>query len=340
MKMTLLIQIWAAAFIALGCTMSDTTKYVGTWVGRSAKAKGGVMVKLDEGGGGYAATFVGATPLKWRETDANHLDVRFGCGDGFLCFYDLVYSPVDKKLKLLRQKTIRFRDGEVSNDHTFEDMVLSCSNEYAKAMAPMIEYTEKAMKIHARSDKTRHQRIPELITNRMSLATWDDISRLDKTLLDGWSVGLSSAECPMPSISISRRTDGKIDFSIHGGRFAIGNPEDTCNFERLGHHGVSLPVEAVPPDAVPFGAVWKEGAEMDALRRIRNKGWKVVRTVYYEEHFFYGIFRTHYSIQADNMPIEKLFTSIRECFVETVKPPLDVFLWKPKPHAAPTEASK
>jgi len=341
MKMTIFIQIGAAAFVTAtwGCATSAPEKYVGTWGGRSVKAKGAVMVKLEEGGGGYATTLVGAVPLKWREADANHLDVRFSCGDGFLSFYNLAYSPEDKKLKLLRQKTIRFRDGKVSNDHTFEGMVLSYSNEYGKAMAPMIEYTEKAREIHAKSDKTRRQRLPELITNRMSLATWDDISRLDKNLLDGWSVGLSSAERPIPSISISKRTDGKIDFTIHAGRFAIGNPEDTCNFERPGRHGISLPVESVPPNAVPFGDVWDEGAETDTIRRIRNMGWKVARSVYYEEHFFYGIFHTRYSIQTGDMPIEKLLDSIRECLGATLKPPIDVFLWRPKPHDVSTRTS-
>ncbi len=334
MKMTRLIQIGVAAFmaVALGCATSDAEKYVGTWGGRPAKAKNGVMIKLDEGGGGYATTFVGAVPLKWRETDANHLDVRFSCGDGFLSFYDLVYSPGDKTLKLLSQKTIRFRDGKVSKDHVFQDMVLSCSNEYDKAMAPMIEYTEKARALHAKSDRVRHQRPPELITNRMSLATWDDLSRLDKALHDGWSVGLSSAKRPMPSISISKQADGKGAFSIHGGRFTIGNPEDTCDYERFGRHGVSVPVESVPTSASPFGAVWDKVAEADTLRRIRNKGWTVTHTVYYEEHFFYGIFHTRYSVQTGDMPSEKLLESIRECFIDTLKPPLDVVLWKSKPN--------
>ena len=98
MKMTRLIQIGVAAFmaVALGCTTSDTNKYVGTWGGRSTKAKDGVMIKLEEGGGGYASTYVGAVPLKWRVTNVNHLDVRFGCGDGFLSFYDMVYLPDEK----------------------------------------------------------------------------------------------------------------------------------------------------------------------------------------------------------------------------------------------------
>ena len=148
MKMTRLIQIGVAAFIvaALGCATRDAKKYVGTWGGRSTKAKDGVMIKLEEGGGGYASTYVGAVPLKWRVTNVNHLDVRFGCGDGFLSFYDMVYLPDEKALRLLRQKSIHMMDGKTSKEHSFQDFILLSSNEYSKAMEPMIEYTKKAMK--------------------------------------------------------------------------------------------------------------------------------------------------------------------------------------------------
>ncbi len=195
MKVTRLVKIASVAFmvVALGCAARGTEKYIGTWGGGSVKAKGGVMFRLEEGGCGYATTIVGAVPLKWKETNANHLDVRFSCGDGFLRFYDLVYVSSDKSLSLVSQKTIRLRDGKVSNEHEYEDMVLSISSEYTRAMAPLIEYAEKVREFHAKSDKRRRPRPSELITNRVSVATWDEFSRLDKVLLDGWSVGLSVA---------------------------------------------------------------------------------------------------------------------------------------------------
>ncbi len=159
MKMATLVKIASSVFmvIALGCATSDTEKYVGTWRGGSAKAKDGVLFKLDEGGGGYAMTYVGAVPLKWREKDATRLDVRFSCGDGFLSSYDLVYSPGDKTLRLMSQKSIRLKDGKVSKERVYEEMVLSRSNEYSKAMVQAIEYAEKAREIHAKSDRKRRQ---------------------------------------------------------------------------------------------------------------------------------------------------------------------------------------
>ena len=343
MKMVILIKLALAAFTvtAAGCATRGPEKYVGTWGGVSTKAKDGAMFRLEAGGGGYAATFVGAVPLKWRETDANHLDVRFSCGNGFLTFYDLVYLPRDKALSLLSQKTIHLRDGKVSKEHEFKDMVLSSSNEYTKAMAPLIEYAQKAREFHAKSDKARRPRHSDFITNRISVATWDDLSHLDKNLLGGWSVGLSAAERHVPSITISSwPKDGKGGFSIHGGRLAIGNPEDSCDFENSGQYGVNIPVEAVPPNATPMGEVWDAAAEADTLRRMRDKGWTVKRTVYYEAHFFYGIFRTHYAVQTGDMPADKLLGALRECFGGTLKPPIEVFLWKPKPHEAPPAKSK
>lgn len=61
--------------------------------------------------------------------------------------------------------------------------------------------------------------------------------------------------------------------------------------------------------------------------------------VYYEGHFFYGIFHTSYSVQTDDMPADKLLDAIRECFGDVLKPPLDVALWKPKPNDGSTPES-
>lgn len=342
MKMTRLIQIVVAAFmaVALGCTTRDTNKYVGTWGGRSTKAKDGVMIKLEEGGGGYASTYVGAVPLKWRVTNVNHLDVRFGCGDGFLSFYDMVYLPDEKALRLIRQKSIHMMDGKTSKEHSFQDFILLSSNEYSKAMEPMIEYTKKAMELHAKSDERRHRKPPELMTNLMSSVTWDDVVRLDKALLGGWSVGISAAGSSAPAITIhSRHTNDINGFSIHGGKFVIGNPDDTCDFERPSQHSVFQPGKSVPQNATPLGTIWDAEADVDTFRRIQGKGWRVDRMVYYEGHFFYGIFHTSYSVQTDDMPADKLLDTIRECFGDVLKPPLDVALWKPKPNDGSTPES-
>ena len=84
--------------LACGCAVDDAGKYVGTWGGRSSKANEGFAFTLNEGGDGYAATFVGAAPLKWRESAPGRLDVRFGCGDGSMTICDLVYSPGERTL--------------------------------------------------------------------------------------------------------------------------------------------------------------------------------------------------------------------------------------------------
>jgi len=62
------IAVSALMLVVLGCATFDSKKYVGAWLGSSAKAKHGVNVRLDDGGVGYAMTYIGAVPLKWRET--------------------------------------------------------------------------------------------------------------------------------------------------------------------------------------------------------------------------------------------------------------------------------
>lgn len=322
------------AMAVMGCVADDVVKYVGTWGVRSAKAKDSFMVKLDEGGGGYAMSPVGAAPLKWKETDTNRLDIRFSCGDGFLSFYDLAYSPEDQTLRLLHKKSVCLRNGAVSDERTYKDMVLSRSNEYARAMVPLIEYTEKVRKFHAQSNRIRRQKPPEIITNCMVFTSWDDVSQLGKTLQDGWSVSLSDDKNRLPSVSVhydSGREQGRIGLSIYGGQFAIGNPEDTCDFEFTGRYGVSLPVESVPSNAVPLlGMTWDTASESDTLRRIRDKGWMVNRTVFYTEHFFYVIFRTSYDVQTGDTPADEVLNSLHECFGNALRPPLKVIQWKIK----------
>lgn len=321
----------------MGCATVGTEKYVGTWAGRSAKANDGVMVRLDEGGGGYAATFVGAVPLKWRETDANRLDVRFGCGDGFLFFYDLSYSPEKRTLRLMHEKTVCLRDGNVSNERAFDDMVLCRSNEYAKAMAPSIEHAEKIRAANAKSGGARHHGPSEMITNDMVLATWEDVGQLGKALHDGWSVSFFADGCCIPCVSIHPwPSQGRGSFTIFSGQFVVGDPEDKCDFETPRRHGVCSLIEAVPPSATPFpGATWDAASEADTLGRIRNKGWTPDRVAYYEEHFFYGIFRINYNVQTGDMPVDEVVGSLQECLGGAMKPPFKVHLWKKRPRGKP-----
>ena len=95
----------------------------------------------------------------------------------------------------------------------------------------------------------------------------------------------------------------------------------------------------MPQNATPLGTIWDAEADVDTFRRIQGKGRRVDRMVYYEGHFFYGIFHTSYSVQTDDMPADKLLDAIRECFGDVLKPPLDVALWKPKPNDGSTPES-
>lgn len=317
-------------FVVLGCATGGTARYVGTWIGRSAKAKDGTMVKLDAGGVGYAMTYAGAVPLKWRETDANRLDVRFGCGDGGIMVYDMTYSPKSKTLSLLSQKCICFRTGRVSDERTFDDMVLLCSNEYAQAMAPAIEYTNKALVFHAKEKTRQRQSHPEFVTNRMTFASWDEVDRLGNALLDGWSVSLYADNLQNQSVSI--RPGGQqcqIEITLFGGWFVIGNPDDKSDYEDPGEHGVWMPVEDVPPNATPLpGKTSDAGIEADIVRRMREKGWTVNRVVYYEEHFFYGLFHVRHTVKTGGASADEVVGSLRECLGEVMKPPLTASLWK------------
>ena len=312
-------------FVVLGCATGGTARYVGTWLGRSAKAKDGTMVKLDAGGGGYAMTYAGAVPLKWRETDANRLDVRFGCGDGGIMVYDMLYSPECKTLNLLSQKSICFRTGRVSAEQTFDDMVLLCSNEYSQAMAPAIEYTSKALEFHAKEKARQRQGRPEVVTNCMTFASWDEVGRLGSALLDGWSVSLYA----------DTLKQGQIEITLFGGGFVIGNLDDKSEYEDPGEHGVWIPVEDVPPNATPLpGETSDAEMEADIVRRMREKGWTVNRVVYFEEHFFYGLFHVRHTVKTGGASVDEVVGSLRECLSDVMKPPLTASLWKLKPKDA------
>ena len=326
------IAVSALMLVVLGCATFGSKKYVGAWLGSSAKAKHGVNVRLDDGGVGYAMTYIGAVPLKWRETDANRLDVRFSCGDGSLFFYDMSYSPEDRTLRLVHEKRVRFRDGRVSGERSFDDMILCRSNEYAKAMAPAIEYAEKVKDFHDKSERERNQGMPEMETNCMVFASWDEVGQICKPLQDGWTVSLSSVSCPKPSVFIDPRgQDGRIEVKILGGQFVIGDPNDKCDFEVARRHNVLSPVEAVPSNATPIpGLSWDATIEADTLRRVRDKGWKVGRAVYCNEHFFYATYHTHYTIQTGDMSVEEVVGSLRDCFGEAMKPPLKASMRKIK----------
>ena len=320
-------------FVVLGCATGGTARYVGTWLGRSAKAKNGTMVKLDAGGGGYAMTYVGAVPLKWRETDANRLDIRFGCGDGGIMVYDMSYSPECKTLNLLSQKSICFRTGRVSAEQTFDDMVLLCSNEYSQAMAPAIEYTSKALEYHAKEKTRQRQSRPEFVTNCMSFASWDEVGRIGNALLDGWSVSLYADTLKKQRVSIKPGgQQGQIEITLFGGGFVIGNLDDKSEYEDPGEHGVWIPVEAVPPNATPLpGETSDAEMEADIVRRMREKGWTVSRVVYYEEHFFHGLFHVRHTVKTGGASVDEVVGSLRECLGEAMKPPLTASLWKLKP---------
>ena len=323
-------------FVVLGCATGGTARYVGTWLGRSAKAKDGTMVKLDAGGGGYAMTYVGAVPLKWRETDANRLDVRFGCGDGGIMVYDMSYSPECKTLNLLSQKSICFRTGRVSAEQTFDDMVLLCSNEYSQAMAPAIEYTSKALEFHAKEKARQRQSRPEFVTNCMSFASWDEVGRLGSALLDGWSVSLYADTLKKQRVSIKPGgQQGQIEITLFGGGFVIGNLDDKSEYEDPGEHGVWIPVEDVPPNATPLpGETSDAEMEADIVRRMREKGWTVRRVVYYEEHFFHGLFHVRHTVKTGGASVDEVVGSLRECLGDVMKPPLTASLWKLKPKDA------
>ena len=323
-------------FVVLGCATGGTARYVGTWLGRSAKAKDGTMVKLDAGGGGYAMTYVGAVPLKWRETDANRLDVRFGCGDGGIIVYDMSYSPECKTLNLLSQKSICFRTGRVSAEQTFDDMVLLCSNEYSQAMAPAIEYTSKALEFHAKEKARQRQSRPEVVTNCMTFASWDEVGRLGSALLDGWSVSLYADTLKKQRVSIKPGgQQGQIEITLFGGGFVIGNLDDKSEYEDPGEHGVWIPVEDVPPNATPLpGETSDAEMEADIVRRMREKGWTVRRVVYYEEHFFHGLFHVRHTVKTGGASVDEVVESLRECLGDVMKPPLTASLWKLKPKDA------
>ena len=91
------------------------------------------------------------------------------------------------------------------------------------------------------------------------------------------------------------------------------------------------PVEAVPSNATPIpGLSWDATIEADTLRRVRDKGWKVGRVVYCNEHSFYATFHTHYIIQTGDMSVDEVVGSLRDCFGEALKPPLKASLRKTK----------
>ena len=332
MKIECMLGIATSLCVVVGCVAGSAGKYVGAWCGTSVKDKDGAMVKLDDGGDGYAMTAIGAVPLKWKVTDVNRLDVRFSCGDGTLCIYDMSYSPKDRTLRLLHEKSICFRDGRVSNERSFDDMTLCCSNEYAKAMAPAIEYAEKFKDFHANSERSRNQDSPETVTNHMEFASWDEVGQLCKPLQEGWSVGLFSAGHPKLGVSIlPEGRQGQIKIAMPGGRFVIGNPDDKCDYEIARHHGVWLPVETVPSNATLIpGSSWDAAIESDMLRKIRDRGWTLERVAYYDEHFFYAIFAARHAVQVGDASADDVVRSLADCFGQALKPPLNAILWKGK----------
>ncbi len=104
-----------------------------------------------------------------------------------------------------------------------------------------------------------------------------------------------------------------------------------------GRYGFDLQLfDWLPPHGkgkvADFYYVRERPDETDTLRRVRDKGWKVGRAVYCNEHFFYATFHTHYTIQTGDMSVDELVGSLQDCFGEALKPPLKASLRKPKPN--------
>lgn len=64
---------------------------------------------------------------------------------------------------------------------------------------------------------------------------------------------------------------------------------------------------------------------------MREKGWTVSRVVYYEEHFFHGLFHVRHTVKTGGASVDEVVGSLRECLGEAMKPPLTASLWKLKP---------